>query len=69
MDIAGTPYYIAPEVLTANYGKECDIWSLGVCVFQLLTGKMPFDGDSQNEVFGKIKEGKFKMPRYLSTAC
>jgi calcium-dependent protein kinase len=69
MDIAGTPYYIAPEVLTANYGKECDIWSLGVCVFQLLTGKMPFDGDSQNEVFGKIKEGKFKMPRYLSAAC
>jgi calcium-dependent protein kinase len=46
MDIAGTPYYIAPEVLTGKYGKECDIWSLGVCIYQLLSGNMPFDGRS-----------------------
>ena len=69
MDIAGTPYYIAPEVLTGKYGKQCDIWSLGVCIYQLLTGDMPFDGNSQAEVFGKIRAGDFEMPRRLSHDC
>ena len=62
MDVAGTPYYIAPEVLSGNYGKECDLWSLGVVLYQMLTGIMPFDGNSQEEVFGKIKRGKFAFP-------
>jgi len=66
MDIAGTPYYIAPEVLTGTYGKECDIWSLGVCLYQMLSGEMPFDGNSQAQVFGLIKRGKFHMPKHLS---
>ena len=69
MDVAGTPYYIAPEVLSGNYGKECDIWSLGVCIYQLLTGEMPFDGSSQAEVFGKIKKGEFGIPPRLSDEC
>lgn len=49
LELAGTPYYIAPEILTSKgkYGKECDIWSLGVCFMQLLNhDKMPFDGNS-----------------------
>lgn len=45
--IAGTPYFIAPEVLSGKYGKECDIWSLGVVLHLMLTGSYPFNGSSR----------------------
>ena len=44
-DVTGTPFYMAPEVVLGRYGKEVDLWSLGVVVFQLLTGKLPFNHD------------------------
>lgn len=69
MDVCGSPYYIAPEVLSGKYGQECDIWSLGVTLYQLITGEMPFDGSGQQEVFRKIKKGNFKMPQMLSSNC
>ena len=59
--VAGTPYFISPEVLNGNYGKECDLWSLGVVLYLLITGKYPFDGNSRAEVFGKIQRGDFTI--------
>jgi calcium-dependent protein kinase len=43
-DVVGSAYFIAPEVLTRRYGKACDVWSLGVNLYLLLSGKVPFGG-------------------------
>lgn len=57
----GTPYYIAPEVTTGRYGKECDIWSLGVCMFYFLSCSHPFTGTTVNRLLRNIARGEFKF--------
>lgn len=56
----GTLAYVAPEVLEKSYTSKCDIWSLGVVVFILLVGYMPFSG-SEHVQMRKIKEGNFTV--------
>jgi calcium-dependent protein kinase len=59
--IVGTPYYIAPEVLKGKYNDKCDIWSLGVIMYILLSGYLPFGGDGAAAVFEKVIEGKISF--------
>ena len=49
-ELAGTIYYMAPEVFTYNYGAPCDIWALGVSLFYMLTGKLPFKGKDAKDL-------------------
>ena len=54
----GTPYYIAPEVLTGDYDEKCDVWSCGVILYILLSGRPPFAGKKDNEIYEKIKNSE-----------
>jgi calcium-dependent protein kinase len=59
--IIGSSYYIAPEVLWGSYNEKCDLWSCGVILYILLSGVPPFAGKDEDEIFEKIKIGKFDL--------
>lgn len=58
-ETVGSPFYIAPEVITQEYGPSCDVWSCGVVLYNLVTGRFPFEAEQNNQVFELIKKGAY----------
>ena len=59
--VYGSPYYVAPEVLTGTYDEKVDVWSIGVIMYTMLAGVPPFDGQTELEIVKNVTTGIFDL--------
>ena len=71
-DKHGCPAYVSPEILESTTGysaKAADVWSLGVIIFTMLSGRYPFHDQEPTVLFTKIKSGQYTIPDNISAAA
>ena len=66
--VIGTPFYMAPEIFNEKkYNEKADIWSLGIVMYILLTGKAPYFGNDDERIISQAKKGVFNRKLLTET--
>lgn len=61
--VVGTSYYMSPEVIAGSYDRSCDMWSVGVITYAMLTGRPPFNGAETHDILSKIRNCQIEMDK------
>lgn len=62
----GTPEFMAPEILAEKpYGRPVDWWAFGVLIYEMILGKAPFSGDTEEKIFNAIMRDNPSFPSSL----
>ena len=63
----GSPHYASPEVVMGHKydGSKSDVWSCGVILYAMITGKLPFDDENIRRLLAKVKNGVYSIPKFL----
>nr|XP_027194566.1 serine/threonine-protein kinase BRSK2-like [Dermatophagoides pteronyssinus] len=67
----GSPHYASPEIIRGEKydGRQADVWSVGVILYALLVGALPFDDDNLRQLLEKVKRGTFHIPHFVPPEC